>query len=84
MTLEESIDNFTSEIQHLHGVPEALVLIIAPIAWGKTALIQTIIDKVEFFRDPDKYTRVEIADGRALDTAAEKADFLIVARTGLG
>ncbi len=88
MTLEESIDNFTSEIQHIGKVPEALVLVIAPIGWGKTALVQPILDTITSIRhraglEHSSYLAI-VADGIPLGDDAEIADMLIVTKTGLG
>ncbi len=88
MTLEKSIVDFVDEIEHLDAAPGALVLIIAPTAWGKTALINPIIETMASIRHRAGLEHsshvVIIADDIRFGDDAEYADTLIVTKTGLG
>ena len=79
--LDQLINNFVKELDNLDAKPEALVLVVGQIGFGKTALIEPIYNKIRELRRGD-YIRIEVADD--IDIYDHEAEVVIVTRTGLG
>ncbi len=79
---DQIIYEFVKKIRKSYG-PRALVLIVAPIGWGKTALVESIRDQIEEMH-PSAHYRVGIADDTGLDLGHLNVDALIVTNQGPG